>query len=141
MRSPELDDDHAIAWTLSSGATLLVGERVAYLRHPGGAEETLVPKEDVADRARIRSYAETNNLPLDCGLVFRDLTDESTHQDDIRVTIGSATAVDVELSLADTVAPPSMADVWTIYPGICTHPSSRNKNFGWNPCSNGFAAR
>ncbi len=103
VRSPELDDDHAIAWTLSSGATLLVGERVAHLIHPGGAAETLVPKDDVADRARIRSYAERNNLPLDCGLIFRDLTGGPADQDNRRVIIGSATAVDVELSLADTV--------------------------------------
>lgn len=103
IRAPELDDEYAIAWTLSSGAKLLVGERVASLVRPSGAKETLVPNGDIADRARIRSYAERNKLPLDSGLIFRDLTAESTDECETRVRIGAATAVDVELSLADTV--------------------------------------
>lgn len=103
IRTPERDDNHAIAWILNSGATLLVGERVAHLIRPDGTAEALVPTEDIADRARIRSYAVRNNLPLDSGLILRDLTGEPPHQDDKRVTVGSATAVDIELSLADTV--------------------------------------
>lgn len=105
VRAPELDDEYSVAWTLSSGATLLVGERVAQLIRPSGWTETLVPKGDIADRerARIRSYAARNKLPFDCGLAVRDLTKEPSRSDAMRLRVGAATAVDVELSLADTV--------------------------------------
>ncbi|BBX27445.1 DEAD/DEAH box helicase [Mycolicibacterium alvei] len=105
VRAPQLDEEYAVAWTLSHGATLLVGGRVAQLIRPSGWTETLLSKEDIADRerARIRSYAAQNKLPFDCGLAFRDLTHEPPHSDETRVRIGTATAVDIEFSLADTV--------------------------------------
>lgn len=103
VRAPELDEKHTIAWLLNGGTTLLVGERMAQLVRPGGWTETLVPGGDIADRerARIRSYAARNNLPADCGLVFRDLTQQPTHADESRVKVRAFTTVATEFSVTE----------------------------------------
>lgn len=104
VRAPQLDEENTIAWLLNGETTLLVGERMAQLIRPGGWTETLVPSGDIADqdRVRIRSYAASNNLPSDCGLVFRDLTEKPTHDNEARVRVNAFSAVTVELSLTES---------------------------------------
>ncbi len=104
-RAPELDDQFSVGWRLSTGATLLVGERVATLTHQGQqAPSMVVLDEDVddRDRARMRSYATHNGFPADCGLVLRDLTAHPAAEQTTRVRLSSTATVDVELSDSDS---------------------------------------
>ncbi|MBU8827083.1 DEAD/DEAH box helicase [Mycolicibacterium goodii] len=107
QRAPELDEEYAVAWKLNSGTTLFVGQRVAELVRPGGWSTTLVLDEDLTDtaRARMRSYAKQHSLPLDSGLVLRDLTARRDQDDPNRVRLTSTEHVAVELSIADTATP------------------------------------
>lgn len=100
-RTPELDDKYAVAWSVN-GATLLVGERVTTLIRAGEPAQILVPVDDVADlhRARMRSYAMQNDLPLDSGLILRDLSDHPETRDQSRTRLSSSATVDIEVSPA-----------------------------------------
>jgi hypothetical protein len=103
-RTPDLDDAYTVAWSVNGGATLLVGERVTNLVRPGEPTLILVPADDVADphRTRMRSYAQQNDLPLDSGLVLRDLTGHPEAQDQLRTRLNTSATVDIEVSPAST---------------------------------------
>nr|WP_269770360.1 helicase-related protein [Mycobacterium dioxanotrophicus] len=105
-RAPELDNEFAIAWRLRAGDTLLVGERVATLVRANGTSQTVVPDEDLDDRGRrrLRSYARQNGLPLDCGLVLRDLTGRTDDQNITRVRLRTTSTVNVELTIGSMTA-------------------------------------
>lgn len=101
-RAPELDTEFAVGWRVNRGMVLLVGERVAELVVPGqSAPVRVVPDEDVADPARIRmrSYALSNGLPADCGLVRRELTIRAESRAQIGLPIRTSTAIEIEISL------------------------------------------
>lgn len=102
-RASELDGRYAVAWRVN-GATLLVGERVTTLIRPGEPAQILVPASDVSDphRARMRSYAKQNDLPLDSGLILRNLTGHPEEQDPSRTRLRTSATVDIELSPAST---------------------------------------
>lgn len=104
QRVPELDNEFALAWRLNGGTTLLVGDRVAELHRPDGQSHTLVRDKDADDphRKRMRSYAVSNGLPLDCGVTLRNLIGRRDLQDDTRAKLKSASAVATELSIAAT---------------------------------------
>lgn len=105
-RTPEHDDDHAIAWSLNRGLTLRVGERVAQLIRPGSAASAyLVDQKELRDtsRIRLRSYAQQHGLPVDCGLVKRDLTGRVLTSSHARARLTTSEAVAVELSVAPLV--------------------------------------
>ncbi|GAY16430.1 SNF2-related protein [Mycobacterium sp. shizuoka-1] len=100
-RAPELDDQYSIAWRLNGHNILRVGERVAELVRPTSTS-TVVVDEDADDpqRARVRAYARQNGLPLDCGLVTRDLTGRRLQHSDARARLAGTERVAVELSVA-----------------------------------------
>lgn len=103
-RAPGLDENYAIAWKLNGGDTLLVGERVAELVRSSGWSQTLVPDEDFDDRGRrrVRSYAKQNGLPLDCGLIRRDLTRQPADENNARIRLRTSATVSTELTVAPT---------------------------------------
>ncbi|OWY63136.1 hypothetical protein B7486_54725, partial [cyanobacterium TDX16] len=74
VRDEQADTEHARAWTLGGGATLLVGERWAELHRPGDDDpRVLVPDVDLddPDRCRLRRAAHAAGLPLDVGAAAR----------------------------------------------------------------------
>lgn len=118
QRAPELDDEFSVAWTLNAGCTLWVGQRVAELVRPGNPSASiLVSSTDVDDshRARLRSYANEHGLPLDCGLVFRDLTSRPGPQDITHARLNVTTTVETELSVeqghTSSIAPRAIDDL------------------------------
>lgn len=100
-RAPEHDREFAVAWRLNRGGTLLIGERVAEIIRASGTSQMLVPDEDLEDsgRQRLRSYARQHGLPLDCGLVLRDLTVRPDDTDSMRARLQARSTVGVELSV------------------------------------------
>lgn len=101
-RAPEFDREHAIAWRLNGGNTLLVGQRVAELRPPDDMPPLLlVPNEDVEDpaRARVRAYACARGLPLDAGLTLVDRTARDIAEIPTRLCLVSSDRVESELSV------------------------------------------
>ena len=109
--------EFAIGWRLNAGVTLRVGERVAELTRTSGQPPAVVVRDgdvDSRDRTRLRSYAGKHNLPLDCGLVLRDLTKHPESQDPSRVLLNSSATVDIELSTNDqssAIDPSAVSDV------------------------------
>lgn len=116
-RAPELDEQFALAWRLNAGGLLLVGPRVAELIKPSGWRQRLVPEPDVRDphRGRLRSYAERNGLPLDCGLVFRDLTARPDDENSRRGHLESTKTINVELTtfaaVGDSIDTAALGDI------------------------------
>jgi superfamily II DNA or RNA helicase len=121
-RAPDLDRQFATAWTLNQGAIIFVGERVAELVLPDGSTSSVIVRdEDVGDhdRARTRSYAATNGLPLDSGLILRDLTKRPNSDDRTRQSFRTITRIDVELSVATEASSAifgSAVDALPVYP-------------------------
>jgi superfamily II DNA or RNA helicase len=102
-RAPELDDDFSIAWKLNSDIIVRVGERIAELVRPASTSTQVVAaRKDVADQqqARVRAYAKQHGLPLDCGLVMRNLTVHHDRLGDGRARLHENERVAVELSVA-----------------------------------------
>ncbi|CAM3441408.1 DEAD/DEAH box helicase [Mycobacterium frederiksbergense] len=101
-RATELDEEFAVGWRLNGGAALLVGPRTAELVRAGGWSQMLVPDADVQDRdrQRVRSYVKQQGLPLDCGLMFRDLTNRARSEHLDRVQLKTLSTINVELSVA-----------------------------------------
>lgn len=107
-RTPELDSEFAVAWTLNRHNVLRVGDRIAELVGPGSVSPTvLVPDSDVNDqsRARVRAYARQQNLPMDCGLELRDLTRQPEAKNSERMRLTTSASVGVELTIASTSTP------------------------------------
>ena len=108
-RAPEFDRDHSVAWRLNGGVILHVGERVAELVHSDAAvSATIAHDDDVADRGRtqMRAYAKANGLPLDSGLVLRELfgsADVTEPPLDV-VELRSDRTVSVELTTASAAS-------------------------------------
>ncbi|WP_396925835.1 SNF2-related protein [Mycolicibacterium sp.] len=106
-RVPELDEEFSIAWKLNGGNILRVGERVAELVRPDSTSAIVVDEADAADpqRVRLRAYARQNGLPLDCGLVTRDLTGRRLHASNTRARLHGTETVAVERSVASDAGP------------------------------------
>lgn len=100
QRAPESDDEYAVAWKLNHDNILRVGERVCELVRPGSAPVVLVSSADAQDRqrARLRAYAKQNGLPLDCGLMKRDLTNRLDADPSTHARLHTTEQISVELS-------------------------------------------
>ncbi|WP_299557860.1 SNF2-related protein [uncultured Mycolicibacterium sp.] len=106
QRAPELDDEFFVAWKLGQDTVLRVGERVAELVRTDGSPPTvLVGRNDRNDprMGRLRAYARRHGLPMDCGLVKRDLTLRDDTPDTARLRLHTARTVAVELSVDASV--------------------------------------
>ena len=117
-RAPEWDQDHSVAWRLNGANKLLVGQRVAELVRPDGAQSAfLVPNEDARDpdRAKVRAYALANGLPADTGLVLVDRTSRVASDVPNRLRLASSESVEaavaVGMGLGSSVDPSSVTDI------------------------------
>jgi hypothetical protein len=124
-RAPELDDEYSVAWKLNGDNILRVGERVAELVRPTSTSTVVVADEDEADPQRVclRAYARQQGLPLDCGLVARDLTGRLLQDSEDRARLDSAERVAVELSTAsdaDSSIDSPLAPKWSPDSPICS---------------------
>ncbi|MBB3747682.1 superfamily II DNA or RNA helicase [Mycolicibacterium sp. BK634] len=100
-RAPEMDDEFSIAWKLNGDIIVRVGERVAELSRPASTStEVVVAQERIDDprQARLRAYAKQEGLPLDCGLVTRNLTGRHERVRDDQARLYGSEKVKVELS-------------------------------------------
>lgn len=114
QRTPGLDDDFSVAWTLNGGNVLRIGERVSELIRPGSADPTLlVRRQDLDDprQARLRAYANQNGLPLDAGVRKRDLTIRPELLNPHRIRVFTTVTVDIELTVETSAATSSDFDV------------------------------
>src|SRR5690606_33341236 len=86
---------------MGRGNIVRVGERVAVLVRPDGHPAVLVGADEYEEprHARLRAYAHQHGLPLDCGLVKRDLTVREDTPDTDRLRLHTSEAVIVELSV------------------------------------------
>ncbi|MGY4867316.1 helicase-related protein [Mycolicibacterium elephantis] len=132
QRAPQLDEQFFVAWTLGRGHVLRVGDRVAELIPPdGSAPAVLVGEEEYNDpkRARLRAYAHQAGLPLDCGLIKRDLTAREETSDTTRLRLHTSEAVAVELSVDPLSDSPLDLDVIGDVPTAPEVPVSREDEF------------
>ncbi|WP_233717032.1 helicase-related protein [Mycolicibacterium vinylchloridicum] len=102
-RAPEMDDEFSVAWKLNGNIIVRVGERVAELVRPASTSpEIVVAHQDIGNsqQARLRAYAKQEGLPLDCGLMSRNLTGHPEQSGGARARLYGSEKIDVELSIA-----------------------------------------
>lgn len=134
-RAPELDDEHAIAWKVNHDNVLRVGERVCELVRPGSPSVVLVSPADLQDRgrARLRAYAKQNGLPLDCGLVKRDLTGRVDNGSFERARLHTTEQVSVELSVVPAADSSLAGDIIEDIPNGPEVPVTSETEFALGP--------
>ena len=133
QRAPELDDEFFVAWRLGGGNIVRVGERVSELVRPDNSPPVvLVSAQDYDDprTARLRAYAKQSGLPLDCGLVKRDLTVRDDTPVSTRLRLHTSQTVAVELSVDTSLDTALDLDVVEAVPAAPEVPVAREEEFG-----------
>lgn len=117
-RASDLDNEFLVAWTLNAGNVLRVGSRSAELVSAAGYSNVIVSDSDADDRERARmlAYALHNNLPADCGLSLRDLTQRQDVAESDRVSVHTSETVDIEIAVSEapgdsSIDPQAVADL------------------------------